>query len=237
MAMNRKYAAGVLRALLFDFNGVLVDDEPLHRELFYRILAEEGLTLSEADYQAQYFGVPDRRCFAQALHSHGRAAAPERIEALIARKAAYYLAAVSERELFFPGVPEFVRASATRYPLAVVSGALRQEIEYALARGGLRACFQTVIAAEDVRNGKPDPEGFQQALALLNQGRAQSIQAAECLVIEDSPAGVRAARRAGMRCLAVTNSFAAPALREADVIVASLGDCELERLFVQAWLP
>jgi HAD superfamily hydrolase (TIGR01549 family) len=133
--------------------------------------------------------------------------------------------------LLFPGVVETVRRSATQYPLAIASGALRSEIEFVLERGAIRDCFQVIVAAEDVSECKPDPEGYLKALAQLNAALNAEIQAHECLVIEDSLAGIEAAKAAGMRCVAVTNSYAAEELNNADSVVKSLEGVELESVF------
>jgi len=221
-----------LRVVIFDFNGVIVDDEPIHLELFRAVLAEEGIALSDEDYHEKYLGYDDRGCFAAALAGAGRdreANDSAFINELIERKAALYRAAINERYLLFPGVAELVRRLADKYPLAIASGALRDEIEMVLERGDIRDCFQVIIAAEDVGACKPDPEAYLKALAALNAGERPTIHPGECLVIEDSIAGVDAAKRAGMRCLAVTNSYAAEELKEADWVTGSLAECDLER--------
>jgi HAD superfamily hydrolase (TIGR01509 family) len=225
-----------LKAVIFDFNGVIVDDEPLHLELFRRVLEEEGLSLTDEDYHEKYLGFDDRGAFIAALTDQGqgaRAADETYVEALIARKAHYYLDAINQRMLLFPGVVEMARRAAEKFPLAIASGALRHEIELVLKRGEIRDCFRVIVASEDVRACKPDPEGYLLALAWLNESlNGQSrIEPEECLVIEDSVAGVEAARRAGMRCLAVTNSYRAGELSVADAIVTSLADIELEGIF------
>ncbi len=216
--MNRQ-----LKAIIFDFNGVIVDDEPLHLELIQRVLREEGIELTDAHCRALSLGVPDHTCFPVLLQAGGygqRANDNSYVNALITRKAGYYARAIAERDLLFPGVAQLIEGWAARVPLAVVSGALRQEIEFVLERGGLRQHFQTIIAAEDVRTGKPDPEGFLKALAVLNE--QTRIAPTECLVIEDSLAGIEAAKRAGMLCVAVTTSYPAEQLKDADLIVPIL---------------
>ena len=221
-----------LRVVIFDFNGVIVDDEPIHLELFRAVLAEEGIALGDEDYHEKYLGYDDRGCFAVALAGAGRdreANDSAFITGLIERKAALYRAAINERYLLFPGVAELVRRLADKYPLAIASGALRDEIEMVLERGDIRDCFRVIIAAEDVGACKPDPEAYVKALAALNAGERPTIHPGECLVIEDSIAGVDAAKRAGMRCLAVTNSYAAEELKEADWVTGSLAECDLER--------
>jgi HAD superfamily hydrolase (TIGR01509 family) len=223
-----------LRAVIFDFNGVIVDDEPLHLELFRIVLAEEGIELSDEDYHEKYLGYDDRGCFIAALTDAGRevdANDATFINDLIGCKAVLYRKAIMERYLLFPGVVELVRKLAGKYPLAIVSGALRSEIEMVLDRGEIRGCFSAIIAAEDVGACKPDPEGYIKALAALNASSGVMISPTDCLVIEDSIAGVEAAKRAGMRCLAVTNSYAAEELKQADWIVPGLADCEIELLF------
>lgn len=239
----------MLQAIIFDFNGVIVDDEPLHLELIRCVLAEEGVAMTDEDYHDKYLGFDDRGCFVAALTDTGREqlATTNFINDLIARKAALYLRAIDERCLLFPGAVELVQRLAARLPLAIASGALRQEIELVLSRGGIRDCFHAIIAAEDVSECKPHPEGYVKALAALNahqrpngqnsrdgqdsqDSQNRLIQPSECLVIEDSLAGIEAARRAGMRCLAVTNSYRADELKEADWIVTSLTECNLEQL-------
>ena len=223
-----------LKAIIFDFNGVIVDDEPLHLELIQRVLREEGVGLSDAQCRALSLGVPDHACFPALLQAGGqtqRAADGDFVNELIARKAAYYARSIAERDLLFPGMAQLIEDWAARLPLALVSGALRQEIEFLLGRSRLRQYFQTIIAAEDVRAGKPDPEGFLRALAALKV--YATIQPAECLVIEDSLAGIEAAKRAGMFCVAVTNSYPVEQLKDADVIVPSLSGLAPEAVFAR----
>jgi len=214
-----------LKAIIFDFNGVIVDDEPLHLELFRKVLQEEMIFLTDEDYHEKYLGFDDRGCFTAVLCDNSRtpdAANEAFIQELIERKAEYYRQAIQERMLLFPGVVDLVRRSAEQYPLAIASGALRDEIEFVLQRGEIRDCFQVIVAAEDVSECKPDPEGYLKALDQLNASLNTEIQAHECLVIEDSLAGIEAAKAAGMRCVAVTNSYSTHELTAADAIVTSL---------------
>jgi beta-phosphoglucomutase len=225
MTITERIAGLKLKAIIFDFNGVIVDDEPLHLELFRKVLQEEGIFLTDEDYHEKYLGFDDRGCFTAVLCDNARtpdAADDLFIQELIERKAEYYRQAIQERMLLFPGVVDLVRRSAEVYPLAIASGALRGEIEFVLERGEIRNCFQVIVAAEDVSECKPDPEGYLKALELLNQTRKTEILPHECLVIEDSIAGIEAAKAAGMRCVAVTNSYRADELKAADAIVTSL---------------
>ncbi|RPH55826.1 HAD family hydrolase, partial [bacterium] len=160
----------MLRAILFDFNGVLVDDEPIHLELFQRVLAEEGISFSAEDYYASYLGLDDRAVFAAVLQAAGEVATIPRLLRLIARKASYYQESIRERGYpFFPGAVELVEeaASAGRM-LGVVSGALREEVEGALRQARIRELFKVLVTTEDTAGGKPDPEGYRRALEALN---------------------------------------------------------------------
>src|SRR5256885_1294082 len=155
------------RALIFDFDGVIVDDEPLHLAAFQEALAAEGITLSREAYYARYLGFDDHDAVVEALREAGRPAPPERVRALMAAKADRFLGLVRAGTPIFPGVPTFVRAAAARVPLAVASGALRHEIELILAQAGLADCFAAIVSAEEVSAGKPSPEGFLRALERL----------------------------------------------------------------------
>jgi HAD superfamily hydrolase (TIGR01509 family) len=217
------------RALIFDFDGVIADDEPLHLAAFQHALAAEGIALTREAYYARYLGLEDRAAVVEALREAGEPAAPERVRAVAAAKADRFLDLVRAGAPLFPGVVAFVRDAAARVPLAIASGALRREIELMLAQSGLGECFGAIVSAEDVGAGKPSPEGFLRALEALRM-RFLNLAPAECLVIEDSQPGVEGARRAGMRCLAVTNSHPAAALGGADLIVGSLEEAGWDRL-------
>lgn len=222
----------MLRALIFDCDGVLVDSEPVHLSLFQKVLAEEGVTLTEEEYKASYLAMDDRGCFTAVLQDNGRTVTAEGLADLIRRKARYFVEAMSGEPPTFPGVADFVLAAAASYPLAIASGALRHEVEMAVDGLGLRHCFQALVAAEDVEKGKPDPEAYLSARDRLS---AESVggpplRSDECLVIEDSLHGVEAAKGAGMFCLAVTNSYPAGSLRMADRVVSSLSEVDLEQV-------
>lgn len=217
----------MLRAVLFDFNGVLVDDEPLHLELFQRVLGEEGLELTEADYYASYLGFDDRGAFAAILAAAGRPAPPPFLARLIARKASYYRDLIRERGYpFFAGAGQAVLAAAERgLMLGVVSGALRDEVEGALRQLGLRDRFKLLVTAEDVEESKPHPESYRRALELLNSLPPlpeRLIHPHEVLAIEDSPAGIDSATAAGVTTLAVAHTYPAARLTAATAVLAAL---------------
>ena len=129
---------------------------------------------------------------------------------------------------WFPGACDFVRQVAAKYPLAIASGALRSEICYILRQGCLNKYFSVLVAAEDVRNGKPHPEGFLTAMKILNKKLGLRLKPRECLVVEDSLEGIEAARRAGMRCLALATSHPMSKLRSADAVVRNYRQIRLE---------
>ena len=220
----------MLQAVIFDFNGIIVDDEPIHFRLFQKVLGEEGIVLTEEVYYARYLGFDDRGAFTAAFRESQRLLDGAKLDELIARKAVYYQNAIRSQVTIFPGVVNLVAALAEHVPLAVASGALRHEIKTILETAGLLDRFRAIVSAEDVERGKPEPDIFLKALAALNDQCGEPLQPANCVVIEDSKEGVRGAGRAGMKCLAVTNSHHAELLGEANLIVKSLEDVSLELL-------
>lgn len=216
-----------IRAVIFDFNGVLVDDEPIHYRLFKRVLGEEGVELAEERYYDEYLGYDDRDCFKAALTAAGEPAEEGRVQRLIARKASYYGQLIREQGFpFFPGAADLVRSVAREgYPMAVVSGALRAEIEGALAQEGLTDLFRILVSAEDVEHGKPHPEGYRKALTALNSRPPlpeRLLHPHEVLAVEDSPAGLSSAQEAGLRTLGVAQTYPASELSAAEAVVESV---------------
>lgn len=227
---------GELTAVIFDFDGVIADTEPLHFAGFRRTLAEVGITLNESDYYANYLGYDDRGCFVTALEAHGQPSNPAVIARLMERKAQAYLQSIREDLIVFPGVREFVQEAAASHPLAIASGALRHEIELILEQAGLRKQFSHITSAEDVTQGKPDPQPFLHALQGLNRLLpGQGIAPASCLVIEDSIPGIRAGKAAGMKVLAVANTHTVQDLHEAHTVAHSLSEVRLPELRQRLW--
>lgn len=225
----------MLRAILFDFNGVLVDDEPIHLEMFQRVLSEEGISLSPEDYYARYLGLDDRACFAAVLAAAGEPATVPRLMRLIARKASYYRERIRQSGYpFFPGAAELVREAAQAgMMLGVVSGAFLEEVEGALRQAGLRDLFKVLVTAEDVTEGKPSSEGYQRALEALNSLPPlpeRLFHPHEVLAVEDSPAGLAAAADMGFVTLGVAHTYPPERLREADAVAPSLEGLTLARL-------
>lgn len=196
-----------IRAVVFDFNGVLVDDEHVHFELFRESLGELGISLSEQEYREEYLGYDDRGAFAAALDRAGMPHDRETIDRLIVRKAARYQAVAAEGLRTFPGAADSVRAAADRGPVAICSGALRDEILLALDLIRVRDLIRVVVASEDTQRCKPDPEGYLLTLERLRAAGLPDLTAGDCLVIEDSLAGIQSALAAGMRPIAVAHTY------------------------------
>ena len=228
----------MLRAIIFDFDGIVADNEPIHCAMFQRVLGEIGLFMSKEEYYADYLGYDDKGCFAAFLTAHDRPFSQTTIDELVARKAQAYLDYIKQHLVICPGVRELVREAAGHYRLAIASGALRQEIEFILEQAGIRKEFQHVTSAEDITRGKPDPESFLHALAALNRlGPAgqPAIKSEDCLVIEDSIPGIRAGHAAGMKVLAVANTHPIQDLHKAEAVTPSLADVNLSELARKLW--
>jgi len=223
----------MLRAIVFDCDGVIVDSEPHHFKAFQQILKEEGIPFTKEEYFKKYLALDDKSCFETALHAHAKSYDTKALKNMIVRKMEVYRR-LSQQELFlYPGVPEFVKKAQAAYPLAIASGAFRGEIKFALDKAGLQPAFPVIVSAQDVKNGKPHPEAFLLALHQINQtppAPSPPVRPEECLVIEDSIHGVEGAHAAGMKCLAVSNSYPKEKLVRADLVVASLEHLELKDL-------
>ncbi len=253
----------VLRAIIFDFDGIIVDSEPLIMRLTQRMAALEGWTLSDEEYYCNYLALDDRGVIEHLYRSHGRLIDHTRRDELLEWKFRRYAEAIREGLPPMAGAVEFVEEVAAQFPLAIASGSLRSEVEHLLQKLGLREKFAVITTADDCARSKPDPEIFFKALARLQQlpafdggirgekGRREKVpafngggkgevgkrerlpaplQAAECLAIEDAPAGVRAAQAAGMRCLALAHSRPVEALGHADWVHREFADVDLEKI-------
>ena len=157
----------MIQAVIFDFNGVLVDDEAVHFELFREVLAQEGVVITEQDYHERYLGYDDRGCFAAAWVMQGRHSTADGWMSSSQRKAQRYVEVAEQGLRYFPFAAETLATMASRWPVAICSGALRSEIEYALKRLNCRDHIIAIIAAEDAHKCKPDPAGYLQTLDAL----------------------------------------------------------------------
>ena len=216
-------------AVLFDFNGVIVDDEEQHRATLTSLLADEGITVTRAQYYGEYLGWNDRMSFVEAFRSAGKPLAAARLDALVAEKSRRYQGMIEESLTLVPGAAEFVACAAESYRVGIVSGALRREIEMVLDRARLRRYFEVICAAEDVACCKPDPACYLSAHAALDQRRPLSIE--RCVAIEDSLPGLAAAHAAGMRCTMLATSHEPATLAAADAVWTSFHDHDPAELF------
>lgn len=208
------------KSLLFDFNGLIIDDEAIHCETFQKVLMDEEITLTEKDYWEIYIGYDDKGLFEKLFKRDGKKLTPGKSKKLIQKKADLYLPTLKGKLKFFPGVIEFIQKVKQKYSLAIVSGALRPEIDYALKEGKIDSSFSIIVSAEETKHGKPDPEGYLIALARLKKENSE-IRPENCLVLEDSLAGIESAHRARMKCAALTHSYPKEKLKEADYVVES----------------
>ncbi len=214
-----------LRAFLFDFDGVLADTEPVHLACFKKILSGQGIELSKEEYYEKYLGLDDRSCFEAVFRDRGLTLSAEQQKELMRLKNTALLKELGGKPLLLPGVRELVGRLAGQYYLAVVSGALKSEVLSVLRGATMDAKFQVVVAADDVTRCKPDPEGFVTALRLLNRDfvpPSERLLPQECLVVEDSPWGIEASRKADMKCLALLTSYSKERLAGADRVVKGL---------------
>jgi beta-phosphoglucomutase len=219
----------VFRATLFDYNGVLVNDEAVHLEAFRDVLRPLGITLSDQDYWQRYLGFDDVGAFRALFEHAGRPATSDVIAALVEAKRPRYLGRARSALEPFEGAAEAVRRRARSGPVGIVSGALRDEIELGLELLAIADQIAFIVSAEDTLACKPDPEGYRLAIAKLGE------RARDCVVIEDSLAGVEAAKAAGASCIGVAHSYDAGELllAGADRVVpgiAELHDPLLEEL-------
>ncbi len=224
----------MIDALITDFDGVVVDSEPLHFRGFAAVLAREGIVLTWYAYASTYMALDDHDCFLAVAADQGRTLTADHLTAMIDAKSLLVQDMIGQEIQAFPGVREFLAATSEAHvPMAICSGCLRVEVELASQRLGIWDWFQAAVTARDVTRGKPSPEGYLLALTQLREITGRNLQADRCVVVEDSPGGVASGKAAGMTVLAVTNSHPAHALRQADRIVNSLEGITPEML--SAW--
>jgi HAD superfamily hydrolase (TIGR01509 family) len=223
----------MLKAIIFDCDGIIADSEPHHLKAFQMSLEEEEISLTKEEYYQKYLAMDDKGLFETILSIHKRPVDNTILKRLIIRKMALYRSLSGKDLYLYPGVVEFVRKAEGRYRLAIASGAFRGEIKAILDEGGMRAAFPVIVSAQDVKNGKPHPEAFLTALAKLNAlyRKEKAIPPEACVVIEDSLHGLEGVRLAGMRSLAVTNTYPEDVLiGKADRVVKSLVDIDPKEL-------
>ncbi len=222
-----------LKAVIFDCDGILVDTEPLHYAAFQEVLQPLGLGFDYEHYLKHYIGFDDRDAFREAFREGSRPLGGGQLSEFMLAKEEALKRIIARGVPTFPGVVELVRELAEGgVPLAVASGALRHEVETFVLGLGLQKAFPVIVAADEVEHSKPDPETYLKAMTRVREhfGLAD-LTARECVAIEDTPAGMQSARRAGMFVVGVAHSYSIEQLKtEADYVASGLPELSLALL-------
>jgi beta-phosphoglucomutase len=219
-----------LQAIIFDFDGVIADSEPLHFRAFQQALAEDGLELAPKEYYARYLGYDDVGMFQAFGEDRGLAMDAARVKELVARKGVKLQAMMSAGSVLFPGAADFVRVAAQAVPIAIASGALRHEIVEIIEAAGVSDLFAAIVASGDTPESKPSPAPYRLAFERLRETTGTALDPRRCVAIEDSRWGLESARGAGLRCVGVTNSYPADELAGAELVVSGLQVLTIEAL-------
>ncbi len=204
---------GRLEAVIWDMDGVIADTGPYHLRAWQGVFKKRGVDFTEEDFR-RHFGQRNDTIIRDAL---GANLSAEEIKAIAEEKEESYRRQVAHRVKPLPGAIELIKSLVKGgIKVAIASSAPLENIQLVTRRLGIGDCFQAIVWGEEVTEGKPSPQGF------LLAARKLGVEPGNCLVIEDAVAGVTAAKRAGMKCLAVTNSHPAQSLRGADLIVDTL---------------
>ncbi len=208
----------MLNAVIFDFDGIIVDSEPMHYRAFCKILEPLGMGFSWDDYCSIYIGYDDRDAFREAFKAQGEKICHQDLKQMIAEKAEVFQQLIANGELNpLPGAIELIESIPARLPVALCSGALRQDIDPIIGNLGIADAFNVIVTAEDTKKSKPDPAPYR--LACQKLGLKDPSTA---IAIEDTPLGIVSAKGAGLKVLAVTNSYDREYLLEADAVTDSL---------------
>jgi len=219
-----------LQAIVFDFDGVIANSEPLHLQAFQQALAEDGVELSASDYYTRYLGYDDMGMF-EALGRDLALPMPEgRVAALVARKSDRMQRLLQSGSVLFPGALEFIREAAAVVPIAIASGALRHEIDEIIDAAGVGGLFAAIVAAGDTPQSKPSPAPYRLAFEQLRERSGRALDPRRSVAIEDSRWGLESARGAGLRLVGVTSSYPAEELTDAELVVKGLGALTLPAL-------
>jgi beta-phosphoglucomutase len=220
-----------LRAIVFDFDGVIANSEPLHFRAFRDVLAKSGVDLTETDYYTRYLGFDDVGVFSTVGADRGRAWTKRDVAGFVADKALRLEELERDVAVLFPGAADAIRRAAAVVPLAIASGALGPEIRRILNLADLTRHFAAIVSAEDTPASKPAPDPYIRAVELLRaQIAGPALKASECVAIEDSRWGLESARAAGLRTVGVTSSYDAGELALADRVIGTLADLDVADL-------
>jgi HAD superfamily hydrolase (TIGR01509 family) len=221
----------MLQAVVFDFDGVIANSEPLHFRAFRDVLSEIHVTLTEAEYYGRYLGYNDVGAFEALAADRGLDWDAARVSGLVARKAERMEQLERDQSVLFPGAAAAIHRLAASYPLAIASGALRAEIMRVLERERLVDAFQVLVASEDTEASKPAPDPYLRAVDRLSTVLGEPLDPGDCIAVEDSRWGLESARAAGLRTIAVTHTYSAESLAtSAEAVVSSLDVLTIEFL-------
>lgn len=214
----------MIKAILMDFNGVIINDEPVQMKAYQEVLKEHGIDLLEEEYYSS-LGMDDNTFTAAAFERAGKKANGSQIDEVIAAKSAKWQSMVADDLPLFDGIGDVIEKMSREFSVGIVSMAGRREIDLVLSKSGLAHHFETIVSAEDVKNCKPDPECFQIAFRQIDNSRTLGghlpMTHAECLVIEDSPPGIAGAKIVGLSTLGVTNTVGEDELRAAGAMAVA----------------
>jgi beta-phosphoglucomutase-like phosphatase (HAD superfamily) len=214
----------VIRAIVFDFDGVIANSEPLHFRAFRDVLAERSISLAEQEYYDRYLGFDDVGAFAAISRDRGIPFTPRDLADLTARKAVRMEALERDGSVLFPGARGAIERMAGIGATAIASGAIRAEILRVLEHEQLAGFFRAIVGAEDAPKSKPAPDPYRRAVELLSETVDRPLRAAECAAIEDSRWGIESARAAGLRVIGVTHTYTSDALAGTDVVIDHLDE-------------
>ena len=221
----------MLRAVIFDFDGVITDTDVLHFRAFNEILASYGIKLTLRDYYREWLGLNDLDLFKMLVSKGQLKVDLQGIDGLIKKKNHLFEELAKTEGRIIDGVRDFLELlRQNNIAMAIYSGSLLSEIELILEEGRLRNYFEQIVSAEQVKVGKPDPEGFLLVLERLNRTRQDAVTADQCVVIEDAHWGIEAAKAARMRTVAITNSYDADQLAMADKTIEHLDELSISDL-------
>jgi beta-phosphoglucomutase len=194
--------------VIFDFDGVIADSEALHYKALNAVFNRYGVDVPKDVHWQKYLGYSDRENIEAVNIDYSMGMDDAKIQELIDEKEVVFDELVAHGSIIIDGVAEFIqRLIDGGIRRAICSGALRSDITLMLAGTDFEEEFEVIVTADDVKHGKPDPEGYLQALNKLNGNEAHPIEASQCIVIEDSHWGLEAAGAAGMNPIVVTNTY------------------------------
>ena len=208
----------MISAIVFDFDGVLVDSEPLHLRAYQEVLEPIGWSLPREKYYASYLGYDDAGVFRAVAEDRGSTLDDQRLRALIDEKCRVFDQILGGGDIMYPGAAECLGRLGAEWPLGIASGAARPEIEAALRGRRLDRHIKFIVAAGETPAGKPAPDPYQRAATL------HGVAPQSCVAIEDSRWGIESAKAAGLWCIGITHTYPVSELLDADTIVTSLDE-------------